>query len=53
MKQKLIFLTVLLTAHSAFAVRYFVDASRPDDTGSATSEILSNVVDEDLRSVSA
>ncbi len=36
MKHKLIFLTVLLTALSAFPAEYFVDASRPNDTGGAT-----------------
>lgn len=36
MKQNLILLTVLLTALSAFSTEYFVDASRPDDSGAAT-----------------
>ena len=36
MKQKLILLTVLLNALSAFSTEYFVDASRPDDSGTAT-----------------
>ena len=36
MKQKLILLTVLLTALSAFSAEYYVDASRPDDSGVAT-----------------
>jgi hypothetical protein len=36
MRHKLIFLTVLLTALSALSTEYFVDASRPNDTGSAT-----------------
>ncbi len=36
MKQKLILLTVLLAALSAFSSEYYVDASRPDDSGAAT-----------------
>lgn len=36
MKQKLTFLTVLFAALSAFSAEYYVDASRPDDTGVAT-----------------
>ncbi|MFA7368875.1 MAG: hypothetical protein WC334_04450, partial [Kiritimatiellales bacterium] len=36
MKRKLLFLTLLSTALSTFSVEYFVDASMPDDTGSAT-----------------
>jgi hypothetical protein len=36
MKHKLIFLTFLSTALSALSTEYFVDASRPNDTGSAT-----------------
>jgi hypothetical protein len=36
MKQKLLFLTLLATALSAFSADYFVDASMPDDTGAAT-----------------
>lgn len=36
MKQKLIFLTVLLITLSTFSAEYFVDASRPDDSGAAT-----------------
>ncbi len=36
MKQNLILLTVLLTALSAFSAEYFVDVSRPDDSGAAT-----------------
>jgi hypothetical protein len=36
MKQNLILLTVFLTALSASSAEYFVDASRPDDTGTAT-----------------
>lgn len=37
MKQKLILLTVLLAAFSTFSAEYYVDASRPNDTGAATS----------------
>ena len=37
MKRNWILLTVLLTALSAFPSTYYVDASRPDDSGSATS----------------
>lgn len=36
MKQNLILLTVLLTALSAFPAEYYVDASRPDDSGVST-----------------
>jgi hypothetical protein len=36
MKQKLIFLAALCATLSAFSTEYFVDASRPDDTGFAT-----------------
>ncbi len=36
MKQKLIFLTAFFTAAFAFSAEYYVDASRTDDTGSAT-----------------
>jgi len=36
MKQTLILLTVLLNAVSAFTTEYYVDASRPNDTGAAT-----------------
>jgi hypothetical protein len=36
MKPNLILLTILLTALSAFPAEYFVDASRPDDSGAAT-----------------
>ena len=37
MKKTLIFLTVLLSAVSAFSVEYYVDASRPDDSGDGAS----------------
>lgn len=37
MKLKIPFLTALMSAHSAFSTEYFVDASRPDNTGAATS----------------
>ncbi|NOU36150.1 MAG: hypothetical protein HOO88_05230 [Kiritimatiellaceae bacterium] len=37
MKRNLILLTVLLAALSSFSAEYFVDATRPDDTGAATS----------------
>ena len=37
MKQTLIFLTVLLSAVSAFSAEYYVDASRPDDSGDGVS----------------
>ena len=36
MKRNLILLTILLAALSAFSTEYFVDASRPDDSGAAT-----------------
>jgi len=36
MKQKSIFLAALFTAAFAFSAEYYVDASRADDTGSAT-----------------
>ncbi len=36
MKQKMIFLTALFIAAFAFSAEYYVDASRADDTGSAT-----------------
>jgi len=37
MKRNLILLTILLTALSAFSAEYYVDASRPDDSGAGTS----------------
>jgi hypothetical protein len=37
MIQKLVFLTALSAALAAFSAEYYVDASRPDDTGVATS----------------
>jgi hypothetical protein len=36
MKQKLLFLTALFATLSALSAEYFVDASRPDDSGAAT-----------------
>jgi hypothetical protein len=40
MKQKLIFLTFLLITFSAFSTEYYVDASRPDDSGAATNWVI-------------
>ena len=36
MKQKWFFLILFFAASAAFSAEYYVDVSRPDDTGSAT-----------------